>query len=132
MKEEKFLDLIRQIIDDYEECFPQPYESDFESKKVVYDTSKLSGKISFDLYQERRRQKWNYYIRHPPNERMKNLVAKVEDIDDFSDGVALAYRLISDKFHKGFYKMMIIDPRKVFIYKRVVKSLQILLKNKIF
>lgn len=128
MKKNLLLNIWRLLIDDYEESFPQPYENDFAQKKVKFDESKFSNLVSYDLQEERRRQKWLFYCQNPPNARMSKLVDRLKnenlDFDKFSRGIAKAHRLLSDKFHAGFYEVIAGDPKQ-----HIVVAMRILLKQ---
>jgi hypothetical protein len=132
LEEERFFVVARQVIDNFEDDFPQSYDLDWEEKRVKYDDAfkiKVKGKTGFDLVEERRKYKWRYYLENPPNDRMRKLGATITDKDTFSDGIAYAYRLLSDKLHKGYHPVTIRDPRNLFLYQRVVDSLRIIFEE---
>lgn len=48
--------MYRQTTEEVEDEFPQPYDDDFDSKKVIWDKAKLKVHVGHDLKEERRRQ----------------------------------------------------------------------------
>ncbi|XP_065209610.1 uncharacterized protein LOC135838027 isoform X2 [Planococcus citri] len=136
-QKEELKKLYRQTIEEVEDGFPQPYDDDFDSKKVIWDKTKLKAKSGFDAKEERRRQQWLHYLKNPPNDLMRNIVAnaaKLEmDVEKLAVGISKAHRLLDDDCHVRLIEtnIRIVYPKKYFMKDRdsVVRSLRIVLKE---
>lgn len=126
--------IYRAAIEELEDNFPQPFDEDFETKKVKYDKAKVGEKTGFDRSEEIRRQRWNHYLNHPPNTKIKNIVTRAGEVglslDTLAEGIAKAYRCLSEDFHQPIKETIKIDDPKMISSRRsIILSLRILLNE---
>jgi len=103
----KLLMFVFTLVENYEDEFTK-YELD-QNIRFMYDF-KLVNKMKdfFDKMQEQRRQRWEYYLLHPPTPVIQTLVddALKEGfkLNEISIAVARVFKLIAVMRHNGYFK----------------------------